>query len=163
MGIAAALAVLMLMSGSQSPVPDPQLPVAAPQSQVPDPPSPVSVDRVREGLQRPALKIPPIEVLPVFRGSVEIDLPLETPLQAMRRELAADSGYSGKSGFDVLPAVLGIVKRIKASRRAHAEAEIRKEVQAELDAFCAEHDCSVLEKGPLPIEGVIIPRKGPTH
>jgi hypothetical protein len=54
---------------------------------------------------------------------------------------------------------MGIVKRVKAARRARAEAEIRHEVQAELNAFCARHDCSVLESGPPPIEGVIIPRK----
>jgi hypothetical protein len=36
--------------------------------------------------------------------------------------------------------------------------EIRKEVQAALDAFCVEHDCSVLE-GPPPMEGIVLPRK----
>jgi hypothetical protein len=152
MGIAAVL--MALMAAAQPP--------AAPAS---PPEPPVSVERVREGLQRPALKIPPIEPsvpVPVFRGAVEVDIPLDTPLQAMRRELAAESGYSGRSGFEVIGAVMSIVKRIKAARRAHAEAEIRTEVQAELNAFCAEHDCSVLEDGPPPIEGVIIPRRRPT-
>ena len=160
--MAATLVVLVLMGGPQPPIPNPQPPIPSSQSPIPDP-SPVSVERIREGLQRPALKIPAIEVLPVFRGSVEVDLPLDTPLEAMRRELAANSGYVGRSGIDVLGAVMGIVQRIKSARRAHAEAEIRKEVQAELNAFCAEHDCSVLESGPLPIEGVIIPRKRPTQ
>jgi hypothetical protein len=105
------------------------------------------------------LKIPPLEVLPVFRGSVEVELVLDTPLQAMRRELAEDSGYSGRRGVEVLGAVMGIVKRVKAARRARAEADVRQEVQAELNAFCAEHDCSVLEGGSPPIEGVILPRK----
>ena len=146
MGIVAALTILALMGGQASPIPDPQ--------------SPVSVERVREGLQRPSLKIPPLEVTPVFRGSVEVELVLDTPLQAMRRELAAESGYSGRRP-DIIAAVMGIVSRVKAARRARAEAEIRKEVQAELNAFCAEHDCSVLEDGPPPIEGVIIPRKRP--
>ena len=150
MGIASVLALLMSIGGQEG-------------TPIPAPPSPVSVERVREGLQRPTLKIPPLEpAIPVFRGSVEVDLPLDTPLQAMRRELAADSGYSGR-GPDIIGAVMGIVKRIKAARRAHAEAEIRKEVQAELNVFCAEHDCSVLEDGPPPIEGVIIPRKRPAQ
>ena len=156
MGVAATLAVLMLLGGPQSPLPDPSSPV-------PDPQPPVSLKRVHEGLQRPTLKIPPIETLPVFRGSVEVDVPLDTPLDAMRRELAADSGYSGRRGIDVLGAVMGIVRRVKSARRARAEADIRKEVQAELNAFCAEHDCSALEDGPAPIEGVIIPRKRPTQ
>lgn len=149
MGTAAALMVFMAVA--QSPAPAPPSP--------PDPP--VSVERIREGLQRPTLKIPPVEPLPVFRGSVETDLPLDTPLQAMRRELAAESGYSGGRGFDILGAVMGIVKSVKSAYRAHREAEIRKQVQAELNAFCAEHDCSVLENGPPPIEGVIIPRRQP--
>jgi len=146
MGI--AFVVMALMAAAQSPAPTPPT----------TPESPVSVERVREGLQRPALKIPEIEVLPVFRGSVEVDLPLDTPLQAMRRELAGESGYSERRP-DIIGAVMGIVKRIKAARRAHAEAEIRKEVQAEIDAFCVEHDCSVLENGPPPLEGIILPRR----
>jgi hypothetical protein len=146
MGIAV---LLVMLSAVQSP------------SETPAPPAepPISVERVREGLQRPALTIPPLEILPVFRGSVVVDLPLDTPLEAMRRELAEDSGYSGRRGVDVLGAVMGIVKRVKAARRAHAEAEIRKEVQAQLNAFCAEHNCAALEDGPPPIEGVIIPRR----
>ena len=166
MAAAATLIVMMLMGGQDG---TPGTPVAPtdqrpsdPRSSAPDPKSPVSVERVREGLQRPVLKIPQIEVLPVFRGSVEVDLPLDTPLQAMRRELAAESGYS-KRAPDIIGAVMGIVKRVKAARRAHAEAEIRKAVQEELNAFCAQHDCSVLADGPPPIEGVIIPRKRPTQ
>ena len=84
---------------------------------------------------------------------------LDTPLQAMRRELAAESGYSPR--INLLDAVTGIVRRVKAANRARREAEIRADVQAELNAFCAEHDCSVLEDGPPPIEGVIIPRRKP--
>ena len=163
MGITAALAVLMLIGGQAG---APATPVATtdqgpsdPRSPVPDPQSPVSVERVREGLQRHALKIPPLEVLPVFRGSVEVELVLDTPLQAMRRELAQSSGYSGARGVDVLGAVMGIVKGIKAARRTRAEAEIRREVQAELNAFCAEHDCSALEDGPPPIDGIVLPRR----
>jgi hypothetical protein len=106
------------------------------------------------------LKIPPIESMPVFRATVEGEAPFDNPLQGMRRELAEyPTGVGGRlGGIDVLPAVMGIVKSIKSAYRAHAEAEIRKEVQAALDAFCAEHDCSVLE-GPPPMEGIVLPRK----
>jgi hypothetical protein len=151
MGLA-VLTMLMLLGQQSAPT--------APAD--PPPPSelPVSVERIREGLQRPVLKIPPIESMPVFRATVEGEAPFDNPLQGMRRELAEyPTGVGGRlGGIDVLPAVMGIVKSIKSAYRAHAEAEIRKEVQAALDAFCAEHDCSVLE-GPPPMEGIVLPRK----
>ena len=143
--------VMVAMLGSQDP------PAAPPPSYVP-----VSVERVREGLQRPVLKLPPIDPTPVFRATIEEQAPFDNPLQGMRRELAENPGAVGGrlSGFDVLGAVMGIVKSIKSAYRAHAEAEIRKEVQAALNAFCAEHDCSVLENGPPPMEGIVLPRRG---
>ena len=131
----------------------------------PAPDLPVSVENIREGLKHPpALKIPPIDPTPVFRATIT-EAPLENPLQGMRRELAENPGAVGGrlGGFDVLGAVMGIVKSIKAARRAHAEAEIRKDVQAALNAFCAEHDCSELENGPPPMEGIILPRKRPAQ
>jgi hypothetical protein len=119
----------------------------------------VSVERIHEGMQRPALKIPPpVEFVPVFRATIDERL-FETPLQGMRRELAEDSGYRGTGGVDVLALAMGVVKSIKGAYRAHSEARIRKEVQEALDAFCAEHDCSVLEDGPPPMEGIILPRR----
>lgn len=145
MGITATLVVMAM---AQSAVP------AAPA----DPP--VSLERIHEGLQRPKLKIPPIEITPVFRASV-VDAPLDNPLQGMRRELAADPGSHPGSGIDVLPAIMGMVNGIKRARRARAEREIRQEVQAAIDAFCHAHDCSVLENGPPPMEGIILPRKAP--
>ena len=120
----------------------------------------VSVERIREGLQRPALTIPPAEFVPVFRATIDERL-FENPLQGMRRELAEDSGYRGKSGIDVLALATGLVKSIKGAYRAHTEARIRMEVQAALDAFCAEHDCSVLADGPPPLEGIVLPRRSP--
>jgi hypothetical protein len=149
--MAPAVLVMMAMLGSQD----------APAS--PPPPSdvPVSVERVREGLQRPALKMPSIDPTPVFRATIEERAPFDNPLQGLRRELAENPGAVGGrlSGFDVLGAVMGIVKSIKSAYRAHAEAEIRKEVQAALNAFCAEHDCSALENGPPPMEGIVLPRR----
>jgi hypothetical protein len=142
---------VMLMAASQT-------------SAAPDPPPaaelPVSLERIREGLQHPTLKIPPIDPTPVFRASIEGEAPFDNPLQGMRRDLAENpTGVGGRlGGFDVLGAVMGIVKSVKSAYRAHSEAEIRKEVQAALDAFCAEHDCSVLE-GPPPMEGIVLPRR----
>jgi hypothetical protein len=121
---------------------------------------PVSFERIHEGLQRPKLKIPPIDVTPVFRARVDEEI-FENPLQGMRRELAADPGGHGGGGVDVLPAIMGIVNGIKRARRARAEREIRQDVQAAIDAFCIEHDCSALENGPPPMEGIILPRKAP--
>ncbi len=119
----------------------------------------VSVERIHDGLQRPALKIPPpVEFVPIFRATIDERL-FETPLQGMRRELAEDSGYRGKAGVDVLALAMGVVKSIKGAYRTHSEARIRKEVQEALDAFCAEHDCSVLADGPPPMEGIVLPRR----
>jgi hypothetical protein len=150
MGIA-ALAMLMLLG--QDTVP------AVP----PAPDLPVSVENIREGLKRPTLKIPTLDPTPVFRATLT-EAAFENPLQGMRRELAEHpTGVGGRlSGFDVLGAVMGIVKSIKAARRTHAEAEIRKDVQEALNAFCAEHDCSVLESGPPPMEGIVLPRRRQT-
>lgn len=120
----------------------------------------VSVERIREGLQRPALKIPPVELVPVFRAAIDERL-FENPLQGMRRELAANSGYIGKGGVDVLALAMGVVKSIKGAYRAYSVARIRKEVQKALEAFCAERDCSVLADGPPPLEGIVLPRRSP--
>lgn len=141
-------ATLLMMAMAQS---------AAP-AEPADPP--VSLERIHEGLQRPKLKIPPIEVTPVFRARVD-EVLFENPVQGMRRELAADPGGHGGGGVDVLPAIMGIVNGIKRARRARAEREIRQEVQTAIDAFCTEHDCSALENGPPPMEGIILPRRGP--
>lgn len=76
----------------------------------------------------------------------------------MRRELAADSGYLGGSGFDVWPKIMGLVKTVKAAHRAWEEKEIRRQVEQELAALCAQHDCSVLEDGPPSLEGILLPK-----
>ena len=151
------LAVFMI-AGAQATPPPAADPPAAPATALV---TLVSVERIKDGLQRPALKIPPpVEFVPVFRATIDERL-FETPLQGMRRELAEDSGYRGKGGVDVLALAMGVVKSIKGAYRAHSEARIRKEVQEALDAFCAEHDCSVLENGPPPMEGIVLPRRRP--
>ena len=146
-----------MMAASQAAAPpSPPVPSGAPDTALV---ATVSVDRIREGLQRPALKIPPpAEFVPVFRATIDERL-FENPLQGMRRELANDSGYRGKAGVDVLALAMGVVKSIKGAYRSYTEARIRKEVQEALDAFCVEHDCSVLSDGPPPMEGIVLPRK----
>ena len=150
MGIA-GLAVVMMAAGQ----------AAAPPAPPPAPESSVSVERIRDALQRPALTIPipPVDPTPVFRSTIE-EKAFDNPLQGMRRDLAEFSGYRGRGGVEVLGAVMGIVSAIKSARRAHAEAEIKKEVQEALTAFCAEHDCSVLEDGLPPMEGILLPSRG---
>jgi hypothetical protein len=141
------LAVVMMAAGQ----------AAAPPAPTPDPP--VSVEHIREALQRSTLKIPPIDPVPVFRVTI-VDKVLDNPLQGMRRELAEDPGTPVKCvPCNVLPLVMGMVHSIKAAHRAHEEAAIRKEVQEALDAFCVEHDCSVLADGPPPLEGIVLPSK----
>jgi hypothetical protein len=153
-----AVLAVVLMAAGQADNP------AAP-APIPDPPA--SVERIREALLRdgehPALKIPPpVDFTPVFRATV-VDKVLDTPLQAMRRELAEDSGYSGRGGVEIIGLVMGMVRSIKAAHRAHEEAAIRKEVQEALNAFCAEHDCTVLADGPPPLEGIVLPTGRPTQ
>src|SRR5688572_4900748 len=82
---AAALAV-SLAAGSQTP---------AGQSAGPDGTTlPVSIERVQEGLQRPpGLKLPNPEEMAYFRATIEEALPLDSVLDAMRRDLARWRGY----------------------------------------------------------------------
>jgi hypothetical protein len=133
-----------------------------------DTPSAVSVEHITAGLQRPPLYIPPPSV-PAATFHVEVDerWPPETPLDVVRRELAADVGASGRPGpltggtpalaqVDVLPAIYGAVHRFQAIRREHAEAAARREVAEDFAQFCAEHDCSATAADQA-IEGVILP------
>lgn len=127
----------------------------------------VSPDHVSDGLRRPELFIPPVDIQePTFRSGVTEKL--ETPLDAIRRELQEEarlrpwerSDYHYQPGViaqvDVMPALYSLVAKIKSIRREHAEAEARQMVQEELDAFCAQHDCTEAAEQ-LPLEGVILP------
>lgn len=142
------------------------LALAAPgQAEEPKPPSPVSlfgvsIERIRDGLQQPptiAITIPPLfdDAVPRFRARV--DALFDNPLAGMRKELALSSGYTGGSGIDVLPLAMGVVKKIQAARRARAEADARKDVAEAVAAFCAAHDCSLVESGPQALEGILLP------
>ena len=131
--------------------------------------SPVSVDRVRERLQRPeSLRMPSIpEPAAQFRVDVEGSFPVESVLEGVRRDLAARPGFAAgrptgpgsplAGGVDLLGMVRGLAGRIRDGRRARAERNARREVQDALDAFCRVHDCSVLEEGPPPHEGLVLP------
>jgi len=123
---------------------------------------PVSADRIRNGLRRPELQIPLLPPPPLtFRSEVLVTL--ETPLDVIRRELQAEAKVhfrtpvtKGLAEVDVLPALVGLVNKIKAIRRQHAEAEARTMVERELAEFCLTHDCSDIEREPF-TEGVIVP------
>jgi hypothetical protein len=130
---------------------------------------PVSAGRISEGLRRSELELPPIPAVPpTFR--TEVIGRLETPLDVIRRELQEEAGVRWKprgpqtttawgssvATVDVLPALVGLVNKIKDIRRQHAEADARRMVQRELDAFCMTHDCSDIERDPA-TEGVIVP------
>ena len=121
------------------------------------PPSGVSADRISEGLKRPELQLPPIPLPPpTFRA--EVVEKLETPLDVIRRELQEEANVRWKpptkQGLDLMPALVGLVSKVKSIRRDHAEAEARRMVQEELDAFCRTHDCSQIEREPIS-EGVV--------
>jgi hypothetical protein len=141
---------------------DPQSPSGQSSTQ-----DPVSTDRIREGLRRPELQLPPLPLPPpTFRA--EVIEKLETPLDVIRRELATEARGSMPTlpapvgvavplvSFDVLPAIVGLVNKIKQIRREHAEAEARRMVREELAAFCKTHDCTEIERQPVS-EGVLSP------
>ena len=126
------------------------------------PDEPVSTDRIRDRLRRPELQIPPLPPPPLtFRS--EVSVKLETPLDVIRRELREEAGLrlrtpatQGLVEIDVLPALVGLVNKIKTIRREHAEANARRMVEQELAEFCSTHDCSDFEREPI-AEGVIGP------
>jgi hypothetical protein len=113
----------------------------------------------------PALQIPPVTAPePTFHVDVQATPPLETPLDAVRKELAATAGAGGRrptgSGgatplaqVDVLPAIYAAIHAYGAMRREHAEADARRQVVEDLARFCAVHDCSQVEPA---VEGVIV-------
>lgn len=123
----------------------------------------VSVERVKDGLERPVLKLPHPDEMAYFRASVEEPLPIDGVLEAMRRDLAAWRGSPIVAPMDrPAPAVIGVevLALARSFVRWRAERNARRTVQEALDEFCSTHDCSVLESA-APIEGVTMPRVRP--
>jgi hypothetical protein len=129
----------------------------------------VSAERISEALQRSTIEVAPLpaaETMPTFKVKVESDWPLETPLEAIRRELSTDvqrtrpfvPGTAGGTPplvtVDLLAVYGSIRKSIQQARRAHAEREARQYVVDDLAAFCAINDCS--RPDDVAIEGVIL-------
>jgi hypothetical protein len=140
--------------------------------QVPEPAPAPSSARVTEAVRRaPPLVIPalpPLAETATFRVVIEgRSFPSETALDAMRRDLAARPtftvgpglGATPIVGVDLLGLAMAVGERIAEMRRARAERAAREDVEAELAAFCAIRDCSVVEAGVSPREGVLIPPK----
>jgi hypothetical protein len=122
-----------------------------------------------EGLKGSLFKIPPmppVEATPTFKLRVEGQWPLETPLEAIRRELGADTkrmrplvpGTAGGAPplvtVDLLAVYGSIKKSIQQARHEHAEREARQFVAEDLAPFCAINDCSHRDEAVT--EGVII-------
>jgi hypothetical protein len=154
MAIAAAPVFGGLLAALQAPAQEAR-PVAAPV---------VSIERVREGLERPhRMMLPNPEEMAYFRVTVEEELVIDSVLAAMRRDLAARPGrpiaapatrytpLGPNAGVDLLALGRSFIKW-------RAERNARRTVQEALDEFCAAHDCSVLEPGSPTPEGVIGPR-----
>ena len=130
--------------------------------------APESAEHVSRGLQtQQPLRIPPEPppAQPTFRAEVPGTLPLETALDAVRRELGATprpghlvtpltgvEGMVAGSQVDVLPAILGLVHKIQRARYERTERQIQADVTAELADFCEVNDCSVVN------EGLVLPK-----
>lgn len=152
--VAAAVALaVMLAADTQSTEPTAAAPdVAA---------LPISLDRIREGLERPTLKIPPpTESLATFRSGIEDKAPaFESVLEGMRRDLAlwSGSGAAGPQAPDTnsIPAarnvggvdLLSIGSALKKKWNEAKSERVRRDVTEELAAFCKVNDCTVLEGG----------------
>jgi hypothetical protein len=133
--------------------------------------SPVSVERVGEGLKRPeGLRIPPMPEPPAVQFRIEVEglFRTESVLDGVRRDLGARPGVAAGrptgpgsplagGGMDLLGLAKGLVNSFNDARRARAERNTRREVQEALAAFCRVHDCSIVEQGPPPPEGIALP------
>jgi hypothetical protein len=154
MPIAAAPVFGVLLAAFQALVPE-ACPVPAPV---------VSIERVREGLERPhRLILPNPEEMAYFRVTIEEKLVIESVVAAMRRDLAARPGRpiaAPTSRYTPLAASAGVdlIALGRSFMKWRGDRNARRTVQEALDEFCAAHDCSVLEPGSPTPEGVIGPR-----
>lgn len=176
MFVAAAAVVLSVGAGFSRP--EDMMSANAPQAAEPQPPVPdaaalpISLERIRDALQRPGLRIPPpTESLATFHSGVEDKAPaFESVLEGMRRDLALWSGAGsvihapnansirGRSvgGVDVLPMLSALKKKWNEAKAERT----RREITEELAAFCKVNDCTVLEGGvSTSPEGVVAPAK----
>src|SRR5688572_27852547 len=127
----------------------------APAEQTP-PELPVSIERIKERLNRPAVLQLPGESQADFRATVIESFTLPEPvLEALRRDLAGD--FTPKRippgtiappliSVDLLQIASQVKRQLSGALRARAQRNARSEVAAALAEFCAEHDCSVLER-----------------
>lgn len=156
MGSVAAVlvAVLVLQPGAstaqQTSAPEPK---QADGASTPSPP----IERLRERLQQPELKMPTDVDTPTFRVRIRQDYPVETVLEMIRREIAEDARGSAPrqplpkavtaSGAQPLAAVdlLAIAGAIKKAFYAANERQARREVEEALAEFCKVRDCSTVE------------------
>lgn len=152
---AVAVLVLSLMSIVQAQEPD-AMPYPV-----------VSTGRLRDALRGTLLRIPamPAPETATFHVEIHAPWPVETPLDAVRKELAAAArtntprlrtatGAIPIVQLDAMPAIENAIHRVRAIRREHAEDVARREVADDLAQFCAAHDCSQADE--QSIEGVII-------
>jgi hypothetical protein len=104
----------------------------------------------------------PSDIGPMFRVEVHATPRLETVLDAVRRELAANPrehsdaplpGAVWAAEVDVLPAIVGLVRQLQRARRERSERRIRDEVSAELALFCDVNDCAASNEGLLLPDG----------
>ena len=104
----------------------------------------------------------PSDIGPMFRVEVLAGPRLETVLDAVRRELAANPREHSDTLFpiavpavkvDVLPAIVGLARQIQRARRERSDRRIHDEVSAELAAFCDVNDCSAANEGLLLPDG----------
>jgi hypothetical protein len=133
---------------------------------------PISLERIRDALQRPGLRIPPpSESLATFRSGVEDKAPaFESVLEAMRRDLRQWSGAGSVihppnansipsrsvGGVDVLPMFSALKERWNEAQAQRT----RRQISEELAAFCRMNDCSALEGGvSTSPEGIVAPPK----
>lgn len=157
---------------TQAPGRPPEAPAAPPGDEQATPPPatlPISVDRIRALLARPeSLSLPDLSAfaqMAYFRVTVEEELVIESVIEAMRRDLAESPGVpidppsalpmsraGGAAGIELIGLARSVI-------RATRERNARHTVEDALREFCAQRDCTSVEAGPQPIEGVLLPTR----
>ena len=90
---------------------------------------------------------------------------IESVIEAMRRDLAESPGVPinapsalpmSRAGGPVGIELIGLARSVI---RATRERNARNTVAEALREFCAQRDCTTVETGPQPIEGVVLPTR----